>query len=82
MGFRKTKIKIMYTLHFPFPYTTFFVEFLCRTEEKMQAVSKPGLGKRARYYHSQIDMELLRSGTDYVIFICDFDPFGEAKYNQ
>ena len=54
---------------------------------EMQAVSKPGLGKRARYYHSQIDMELLRSGTDYrdipstyVIFICDFDPFGEAKY--
>ena len=44
-------------------------------------------GKRSRYYHSQIDMELLRSGQDYeelpdsyVIFICDFDPFYGKKY--
>lgn len=43
--------------------------------------------KRSRYYHSQIDMELLESGVDYenlpkayVIFICDFDPFGLKKY--
>ena len=54
---------------------------------EMQAIRKKALGKRARYYHSQIDMELLRSGDDYtklpdayVIFICDFDPFGENKY--
>lgn len=54
---------------------------------EMQAIRKKALGKRARYYHSQIDMELLRSGDDYtklpdayVIFICDFDPFGESKY--
>lgn len=54
---------------------------------EMQATSKKALGKRARYYHSQIDMELIRSGEDYtelpdtyVIFICDFDPFGESKY--
>ena len=53
----------------------------------MQATSKKALGKRARYYHSQIDMELMRSGEDYVglpdtyvIFVCDFDPFGEGKY--
>ena len=45
------------------------------------------LGKRTRYYHSHMDMELLGSGSDYellpgsyVIFICDFDPFGEKKY--
>ena len=43
--------------------------------------------KRSRYYHSQMDMELLESGTDYeelsdtyVIFICDFDPIGLGKY--
>lgn len=54
---------------------------------EMQAVNQSALGKRARYYHSQIDMELLFSGADYselpnayVIFICDFDPFGEEKY--
>ncbi|MBE5866230.1 MAG: Rpn family recombination-promoting nuclease/putative transposase [Lachnospiraceae bacterium] len=54
---------------------------------EMQAVNVYALGKRTRYYHSQIDMELLLSGADYaelpqtfVIFICDFDPFGEAKY--
>lgn len=50
-------------------------------------IQKPDMGKRARYYHSQIDMELLKGGRDYaelsdsyVIFICDFDPFGEEKY--
>ena len=54
---------------------------------EMQAVSQAALGKRSRYYHSQIDMELLASGAEYqelpnayVIFICDFDPFGQKKY--
>ena len=54
---------------------------------EMQAIEKPALGRRSRYYHSQIDMELLLSGRDYsklsdayVIFICDFDPFGNKKY--
>lgn len=54
---------------------------------EMQAVRQMALGKRSRYYHSQIDMELLTSGAEYpelpntyVIFICDFDPFGERKY--
>ena len=54
---------------------------------EMQAVPKEALGKRARYYHSQIDMEMLVSGAEYpelansyVIFICDFDPFGWGKY--
>ena len=54
---------------------------------EMQVLPKPAIQKRARYYHSQIDMELLLTGVSYnelpdtyVIFICDFDPFGEGKY--
>lgn len=54
---------------------------------EMQAIREPALGKRARYYHSHIDMELLLSGNyysklpnTYVIFICDFDPFMRGKY--
>lgn len=54
---------------------------------EMQAVKKDNLLRRARYYHSQIDMELLLSGAayselsnSYVIFICDFDPFNGGKY--
>lgn len=54
---------------------------------EMQTIRKKALGKRARYYHSQIDMELLYSGESYdclpdtyVIFVCDFDPFGQKKY--
>lgn len=53
----------------------------------MQAESTKAIGKRARYYHSQIDMESLLSGAryselsdSYVIFICDYDPFGKKKY--
>lgn len=54
---------------------------------EMQVIKKENLSRRSRYYHSQIDMELLLSGTEYgklpdayVIFICDFDPFGKKKY--
>ena len=54
---------------------------------EMQVFRKRKPGKRSRYYHSQIDMDLLRSGQDYeelpdsyVIFICDFDPFYRKKY--
>lgn len=54
---------------------------------EMQVVKKQNLEKRTRYYHSQIDMELLAGGEEYaklpdtyVIFICDFDPFGQGKY--
>ena len=54
---------------------------------EMQVSRKPALGRRARYYHSQVDMELLESGEGYenlpnafVIFVCDFDPFGEKRY--
>lgn len=54
---------------------------------EMEAFKKDSLVKRTRYYHSQIDMNLISTGTNYkelpdtfVIFICDFDPFGREKY--
>ena len=54
---------------------------------EMQVAKKPALGRRTRYYQSQMDMEILLSGQEYkelpnsyVIFICDFDPFGKRKY--
>ena len=54
---------------------------------EMQVRKKAALGKRSRYYQSQMDMEILLSGEEYaeipdtyVIFLCDFDPFGEEKY--
>lgn len=50
-------------------------------------MARQPLGRRSRYYHSQIDMEMLLSGRSYeelsdsyVIFICDYDPFGQKKY--
>ena len=58
-----------------------------RYNVEMQVERKPALGKRSRYYQSQMDMEMLLTGEDYtelpntyVIFICDFDPFGKDKY--
>ena len=57
-----------------------------RYDIEMQ-VAEEDLGKRVRYYHSQMDMDLLESGHEYrelpkayVIFVCNFDPFGEGKY--
>lgn len=54
---------------------------------EMQVQKKNALGKRSRYYHSQMVMEALASGEYYetmpdtfVIFICDYDPFGEHLY--
>ena len=54
---------------------------------EMQLLKRDALPKRSRYYHSQMDMELLASGerydkmpNTYVIFICDFDPFSDGKY--
>lgn len=53
---------------------------------EMQVV-KQKLERRSRYYHDQMDMELLTAGTGYeelpdtyVIFICDYDPLGLGKY--
>ena len=49
---------------------------------EMQVERPKSLPRRTRYYHSQMDMDLLASGTDYnllpntyVIFICDFAIF-------
>ncbi len=54
---------------------------------EMQAKECSDVKRRARYYGSQMDMELLEKGIDYdllpnsyVIFVCDYDPFGERKY--
>ena len=61
-------------------------EFNTCYDVEMQ-VEKDNLGKRTRYYHSHMDMELLESGEryetlpgSYVIFVCDFDPFDRKKY--
>ena len=50
-------------------------------------VEKTAIVKRSRYYHGQMDMELLLKGMDYeklpnsyVIFICCYDPFEQGKY--
>lgn len=58
-----------------------------RYNVEMQALPNGELSKRTRYYHSQLDMDLLTSGKDYdtlpnvyVIFICDFDPFEEKRF--
>ena len=57
-----------------------------RYDIEMQVVEQE-LGKRIRYYHSQMDMDILERGrrykelpATYVIFICDFDPFKRGKY--
>ena len=54
---------------------------------EMQTQKKRALEKRSRYYHSQMVMEVLESGEFYeklpdtfVIFVCDFDPFGRKRY--
>ena len=58
-----------------------------RYNVEMQVSTQNSLGLRSRYYQSQMDMEMLLSGSEYaelpnsyVIFICDFDPFNEQKY--
>ena len=58
-----------------------------RYNVEMQVSTQNSLGLRSRYYQSQIDMEMLLSGSEYaelpnsyVIFICDFDAFNEQKY--
>ena len=52
---------------------------------EMQNLNIDNLKKRSRYYHDLIDLDLLEKGcryknlnNTYVIFICDFDLFGEA----
>ena len=56
---------------------------------EMQAERLKCLPQRTRYYHAQMNMDILAAGLDYihlpntyVIFICDFSPFesGERRY--
>lgn len=58
-----------------------------RFNVEMQVVFQSFLVKRGRYYHSYLDMDALEKGVSYgelpdtyVIFICDFDPFGKGLY--
>ena len=58
-----------------------------RFNVEMQVTLQKFLPKRSRYYHDQIDMDALLAGDSYenlpdtyVIFICDFDPFGDGLY--
>ena len=58
-----------------------------RYNVEMQVLKQPALGRRSRYYQSHMDMDLLVKGCNYselpdsyVIFLCDFDPFGKGKY--
>ena len=58
-----------------------------RFNVEMQVKSQIALVKRSRYYHAQMDMDVLLSGKSYdrmpdtyVIFICDFDPIGAGLY--
>lgn len=53
-----------------------------RFNVEMQVERPKSLPRRTRYYHSQMDMDILATGVDYaqlpntyVIFICDFAPF-------
>ena len=52
-----------------------------------ETTGEPLLPKRTRYYQSVIDMDMLHKGQDFdelnpliLIFICDFDLFGEGRY--
>ena len=58
-----------------------------RFNVEMQVKTEVALAKRSRYYHAQMDMDALLAGESYdqladtyVIFICDFDPFGNRLY--
>lgn len=58
-----------------------------RYNVEMQVARQDYLPKRSRYYHSHLDMDALLAGESYeklpdtyVIFICDFDPFGDGLY--
>lgn len=58
-----------------------------RFNVEMQVTLQKFLSKRSRYYYDQIDMDALLTGNSYedlpdtyVIFICDFDPFGDGLY--
>lgn len=58
-----------------------------RFNVEMQVKTEHALAKRSRYYHAQMDMDVLLTGKTYdklpdtyVIFICDFAPFEKRLY--
>ena len=58
-----------------------------RFNVEMQVKREKDLPRRSRYYHAQIDMDALLAGEEYedlpdtyVIFICDYDPWGKNLY--
>lgn len=58
-----------------------------RYSVEMQKCNEYNLDKRGRYYHSMMDLDLLRRGENYrklqkncVIFICLFDPFRQGRH--
>ena len=55
-------------------------------EIEMQTGNDPHLGKRSRFYQSNMDLDCLEEGRDYhelkksyVIFFCTFDPFHQDE---
>ena len=58
-----------------------------RYNVEMQTDDKKNLPKRSRFHQAEMDVASLKPGEDfqtlrsgYVIFICDFDPFGKGRY--
>lgn len=58
-----------------------------RYNVEMQGLNKGNLPQRSRFYQAEIDAASLKPGEDfnlltpsYVIFVCDFDPFGRELY--
>lgn len=54
---------------------------------EVQTTDKRNLPKRTRFYQSIIDISTLNPGNDYnklpntfIIFICNYDPFGQNRY--
>ena len=54
---------------------------------EVQTTDKHNLPRRMRYYQSVIDITVLAPGANYeslrksfIIFICNYDPFGQARY--
>lgn len=58
-----------------------------RYNVEMQGVNKGNLPRRSRFYQAEMDVVSLKRGEkfnllppSYVIFVCDFDPFGKELY--
>lgn len=94
LGFliKKVTVHYEYSIAYHFDYKGVRFDVLAIDENdnrynvEIQAVNRK-IEKRSRYYHSQLDMKMLKRGQKYkflpdayVIFICDYDPIGGQKY--